>query len=430
MTTYLAAAPTAEQMDGLRSTMQHAAVLPVYGAVFAKVGIDQPLIERAPLDALRRFPLFEVDDIDALAGQVLRQSQFQLGGIELTSGTSRGRPKRRIISEADVVTDAALVTGLLRIAGIRAGDRVAAIDSSVSALLLAFLEGVERLGATVSLALSASAPGAAARLRRLAVTVLVGVPSVFERWCDELTSWPAHERPRLIIYNGDRLPAETIARYAGAGIATRSLYGMTETSALGAACAEGPVIHLAADYFLGEVLPGPQPDCGELVVTTLAFAMPLLRYPTGDLVRLLPSPCTCGNPEPRLELLGRLDHRLSFSGFKVNPEELRRSLAGDYVMLTYQLIASTSPAGIDRLTVRLPEALRPRRSELLAILRAHHLLDYLVHTGALELRLLFAPPQTAGRRLPVVIDKRGAGRDNAPPSRTAERIGRHGNPGL
>ena len=92
-------------------------------------------------------------------------------------------------------------------------------------------------------------------------------------------------------------------------------YGLTET---GYGCAvECPAhdgFHLRAldvyveivDVAHGHPLPLGEP--GEVVVTTLhREAMPLLRYRTGDMASLLPGPCACGSPLPRLgSILGRL----------------------------------------------------------------------------------------------------------------------------
>ena len=87
------------------------------------------------------------------------------------------------------------------------------------------------------------------------------------------------------------------------------LYGSTETMLLGTSCARG-TLHLATELAHGEILaPGTATpvDPGEeglFVVTTLALeASPLVRFDTGDVVRLLPAACPCGNPRPGIIVL-------------------------------------------------------------------------------------------------------------------------------
>lgn len=85
-------------------------------------------------------------------------------------------------------------------------------------------------------------------------------------------------------------------------------YGSTEMGYGGAvdcACHQG--LHLRESDLFFEVIrpdtgrPAPPGTEGELVFTTLTrTAMPLVRYRTGDMARLLPAPCPCGSPLPRI----------------------------------------------------------------------------------------------------------------------------------
>ncbi len=89
------------------------------------------------------------------------------------------------------------------------------------------------------------------------------------------------------------------------------IYGSNETLFLGASCAIGS-LHLETRLFIAEVLDpvtleaGPPGAPGVLAVTHLGpKAMPLVRYLTRDMVRVVA--CACGRPEPAIELLGRQD---------------------------------------------------------------------------------------------------------------------------
>ncbi|MBQ7618398.1 MAG: phenylacetate--CoA ligase family protein, partial [Desulfovibrio sp.] len=93
-------------------------------------------------------------------------------------------------------------------------------------------------------------------------------------------------------------------------------YGLTEVC-FGCAveCPAHHGMHLRALDLRLEIIdpqskqPVPMGQVGEIVITTLRHtAMPLIRYRTGDIASLLPGPCACGSPLPRLgEVLGRLE---------------------------------------------------------------------------------------------------------------------------
>jgi phenylacetate-CoA ligase len=402
----LLAPTTAGQQDALRETLLRAVCLPVYAEVFARAGVSERSIRARPVEALGSLPLFAPELHPRLVREALARRRHDLGGVEISSGTG-GPPKRRILSEEDVTLDAALLTRLLHLAGVQADDRVGAVELAVTPLAAAFLEGCERLGVRDSTAL-AWRPGAdLAPIHRLAPTVLIAPPSLLRHLAPSLSGL------RLVIYNGDRLDHETAAGLRAAGVGLRSLYGLTETSALGVSCHAENGVHLAPEHALYELAPlGAQRAGGgeyELIVTTLGFSMPLLRYPTGDRVRPLPGRCPCGSPWPRVVILGRLGARFALFEVELSVDELRRTLLGDGDA-PLQVMLDDAPAGVVRMTLRLPagDAQRGTSNEQRAMrarLRSHPLLGYLVTTGLVQVRFRQLPP-TAGRKLIPLVDRR------------------------
>jgi phenylacetate-CoA ligase len=105
--------------------------------------------------------------------------------------------------------------------------------------------------------------------------------------------------------------------------------GMTETGPMTFECLEAPGgIHVIENEFIVEVVDHqtgraiPDGEPGELVVTNLGrWGSPLIRYRTGDQVRLTRGPCKCGRTFARLEggILGRVDEMFIVRGNNVFP---------------------------------------------------------------------------------------------------------------
>jgi phenylacetate-CoA ligase len=139
-------------------------------------------------------------------------------------------------------------------------------------------------------------------------------------------------------------------------------------------------LHVQEDHFVVEVIdpadgspvaPGAE---GELVFTTLTKeALPLIRYRTGDIGRLVEEPCRCGRTTVRLSgLRGRQDDMLIVRGVNLYPSEVERLLltvvgAGPH----YRLVLDR-PGAMDELTLECepaagadPESLRRETERLL-----------------------------------------------------------------
>jgi phenylacetate-CoA ligase len=101
--------------------------------------------------------------------------------------------------------------------------------------------------------------------------------------------------------------------------------GATEVGAWGFECQEQAGLHLNEGEFIFEVIDpqtGDQAQEGELVITNLGrFGMPVIRYRTGDRVRLADGRCPCGRGFRRLEggVIGRIDDALIVRGVNVFP---------------------------------------------------------------------------------------------------------------
>ena len=116
------------------------------------------------------------------------------------------------------------------------------------------------------------------------------------------------------------------------GVKAYNSFGLSEMNGPGVAfeCTEQNGLHVWEDAFLVEIidpltlLPKRDGEVGELVMTTLdRQAMPLIRYRTRDLTRILPGPCACGRTHRRLDRIGgRSDDMFIIKGCNVFPMQV------------------------------------------------------------------------------------------------------------
>ncbi|WP_457571168.1 phenylacetate--CoA ligase [Desulfovulcanus sp.] len=140
--------------------------------------------------------------------------------------------------------------------------------------------------------------------------------------------------------------------------------GMTELygpgTGLECVCHNG--IHYWADYYILEIIdpetlePVPDGEVGEMVVTTLRKeAVPLIRYRTRDLTRLLPGECACGCIMPRHDrILGRSDDMIIFRGVNIYPAQIDHILSEIKGLGSeYQLILERRDDGRDYMMIKV-----------------------------------------------------------------------------
>jgi phenylacetate-CoA ligase len=153
------------------------------------------------------------------------------------------------------------------------------------------------------------------------------------------------------------------------GIAALNVYGLSEIVGPGVSVEcieERNGAHVQEDHFLVEVIdpnsgeslpPGSE---GELVFTTLTKeALPMVRYRTGDISSIDPTPCACGRTTVRMaRIRGRIDDMLIIRGVNLYPSEVERVLLRvPEVAPHYQLVVDR-PGSMDELTVLCEPAAR------------------------------------------------------------------------
>lgn len=149
-----------------------------------------------------------------------------------------------------------------------------------------------------------------------------------------------------------------------AGIKAFDIYGLTEITGpgVGAECEAQAGPHIFEDHFYPEILdpetlqPLPDGEYGELVFTTLSKrAMPLIRYRTRDITRLVTEKCSCGRTIRRIERIShRSDDMMIIRGVNVFPGQIEASLLSiEGTLPHYQIILTRDAGGLDNIEVQV-----------------------------------------------------------------------------
>lgn len=203
--------------------------------------------------------------------------------------------------------------------------------------------GLETLGASVIPMSSGNTNKQIMFMQDMQTTLLVATPSYALHLGEELRARGINPKAdlkiRIGLFGGEGMTEpmrDEMHRVWGEQFVCTQNYGMSELCGPGVSgeCTELAGMHINEDWFIpeiinpetGEVLPpGEQ---GELVVTCLGKeALPLIRYRTGDLTRLMYEPCKCGRTTVRMEnLSGRADDMLVIRGVNVFPTQIEEVL--------------------------------------------------------------------------------------------------------
>jgi phenylacetate-CoA ligase len=206
------------------------------------------------------------------------------------------------------------------------------------------------------------------------------------------------------------------------GIRAVDNYGLTEVLGPGVSfeCPARRGLHINEDHFIAEVIdpatlavmaPGEE---GELVLTTISKeGFPLVRYRTGDLTTLDPSPCSCGRTLARMaRIRGRIDDMINLGDVKVFPSQVEEVLVSTEGVEPHYEIVLDRVDGIDTLEVRVEIAEdMPEVDEVRAIERLkERIARRLAASLAIPAKVTLAEPRTLARagegKLKRVVDRR------------------------
>lgn len=314
---------------------------PFYRRKLREAGLERGEDVRS-LDDLRRLPFTRKPELMADQeahppfGTNLTYPISRYTRLHQTSGTT-GKPMRWLDTEESWRWWGRCWGAVYRAAGVTEEDRVYfAFSFGPFIGFWAAWEGARHIGA---LAISGGARNSRQRvenLLELEATVLCCTPSYALHLAEVardmgLADELRRSAVRAIIVAGEpggSIPAtrQRIEQAWGARVYDHT--GATEVGAHGFTCIYQQGVHLNEGEFIVEVLDpttDEPADEGELVITNLGrWGSPIIRYRTGDHVRLNREPCACGRTFARMEggVIGRIDDMLIVRGVNVFPSAI------------------------------------------------------------------------------------------------------------
>ena len=339
------------QLERLQWSVRHAYEhVPHYRRTFDAKGV-QPSQLRT-LEDLARFPFTSKQDLrDHYPFGMFAVPRSEVVRIHASSGTT-GKPTVVGYTARDIDTWASLVARSIRAAGGRRGDMVhVAYGYGLFTGGLGAHYGAERLGCTVVPMSGGQTEKQVQLIRDFRPDIIMVTPSYMQVIVEEFARQgldPAEMSLSVGIFGAEPW-TEAMRRdiETRAGLDAVDIYGLSEVMGPGVAseCIEskdGPVVW--EDHFYPEIIDPvtgavlPDGEDGELVFTTLTKeALPVIRYRTRDLTRLLPP--TARSMRRIGKIVGRSDDMLIIRGVNVFPSQIEEillqhgALAGQYQLV-------------------------------------------------------------------------------------------------
>lgn len=325
----------ARQLAGLRWTLRQVhANVPFYRDRLDKLGMAADDVR--DLADLAAFPLTTKADLrETYPFGLLAVPRDQLRRVHASSGTT-GTPTVVAYTARDLDTWAEVMARSIAAAGGRPGQMAhVAYGYGLFTGGLGAHYGAERLGCTVIPASGGVTSRQVQLINDLRPEIIMVTPSYMLVLLDEFERQgldPTRSSLRVGIFGAEpwteAMRAEIEAR---AGLDATDIYGLSEVMGPGIAQESAGAkdgLHVWEDHFYPEIVdprtgePLPDGERGELVLTTLTKeGMPVIRYRTGDLTRLLPG--SAHAPFRRMEkVTGRSDDMIILRGVNVFPTQI------------------------------------------------------------------------------------------------------------
>jgi phenylacetate-CoA ligase len=408
------------QLERLQWTLRHVYDnVPHYRAAFDAAGVLPD--DCRELADLAKFPTTAKADLrDNYPFGMFAVPQDQVRRIHASSGTT-GRPTVVGYTERDIGTWATVMARSIRAAGGRAGDRLHnAYGYGLFTGGLGAHYGAEKLGCTVIPVSGGMTPRQVQLIQDFQPRVIMVTPSYMLTVIDEMEKQGIDPRSTSLeigIFGAEpwteQMRQEMEQRL---DIEAIDIYGLSEVMGPGVAqeCVETKDgLHVWEDHFYPEVIDPftgevlPEGEKGELVFTSLTKeAMPVIRYRTRDLTRLLPGTARSGMR--RMEkVTGRTDDMIILRGVNVFPTQIEEVVLQTPGLSPHFTLVLTTRGRLDHLTVQVearPDCPADRREPA-----AHEVATAVKDTVGVSVDVEVVDPETLARsvgKLQRLHDKR------------------------
>lgn len=407
-------------IEQLAYLQQHS---PYYRQMFEREGID--VSEIKTIEDLQKIPVTEKNDLQQFNDDFYSVPMNQIIDYATTSGTL-GNPVTFGLTDKDLDRLAYNEAISFACAGIKKGDVVQLMTTMDRRFMagLAYFLGLRKLGTGI-IRVGAGIPELQwDSILKYKPKYLIAVPSFLLKLIEYAEKNDIDYKAssvKGVICIGESLRTQDFEESLLAAKITKkwpvklfSTYASTEMSTAFTECEAQQGGHEHPELIITEVLddnnqPVVEGEAGELTITTLGVeGVPLLRFKTGDIVRLHKEPCSCGRNTLRVgPVVGRKQHMIKYKGTTLYPPVMHDLLTYFEEVHSHVIEISTNELGTDEILIKI--ATNDPTKELLARIKDHFRAKLRVApkievVPMTELNKILFPPMS---RKPVTfIDKR------------------------
>ena len=354
------------QVAKLKKTIEIALKSDLYGKRLGELGLTPD--DFNSVSDIRKIPFTTKADLrDNYPFGLVGGNMNDAVRIHSSSGTT-GHPTVVAYSKHDVDSWANMIARSMYMVGCRNSDFFQ--NSSGYGMFtggLGFQYGAERLGATTIPAAAGNSKRQIMFIKDFGTTCLHAIPSYAIRLAEVFQDEgidPRSTNLRTLFIGAEPHTDEQRRRIERLlGVKAYNSFGMTEMNGPGVAfeCKYQNGMHLWEDNYIIEIVdpdtlePVPDGEIGEMVLTTLdRDMMPILRYRTRDLTRIIPGECPCGRTHRRIDRIkGRTDDMFIIKGVNVFPMQIEKILVQYPGLGSNYLITLSTENDNDILTVEV-----------------------------------------------------------------------------
>jgi phenylacetate-CoA ligase len=315
--------------------------------------------------------------------------------------------------------------------GLRPGSNVAVVGRFGSLSYILPMGTYRNLGfSVIGLGLKYDAEFCCRLIRQFGINVIRSVPSFVMYLCNEVSRLGLDGRSlgvtHAIVSNHAVSQREKRFIEEVLGAQVYSIYGSNEAGPIGFSCLCGEGYHIHTDRVVVEVADpttgkrAVDGSVGNIVLTPLDNdVMPLLRYEVGDLGYFVPGRCECGEPWPRLVILGRHTDLFCIGrmGLRIFLKEIHDILSDIPGLVGSSQVVLDGSIGRERITIRVEAEGHSNRHHEMGSLVSQRFLGLRSHleedarTGAITVEVELVPPgslplTSEGKPKDRILDRR------------------------